>query len=40
MLSVEYNETIDVSALCGPRTVGRVKEYIEGYEPPKEDWEQ
>ena len=40
VLSVEYNETIDVSALCGPRTVGRVKEYIEGYEPPKEDWEQ
>ena len=40
VLSVEYGENIDVSALCDPRTVGRVKDYIEGYEPPKEDWER
>ena len=37
--SVEYSETIDVVALCDPRTVGQVKEYIEGYVEPKEDWE-
>ena len=37
--SVEYGETIDVVALCDPRTVGQVKDYIEGYVEPKEDWE-
>ncbi len=37
--SVEYSATIDVVALCDPRTVGQVKAYIEGYEEPKEFWE-
>ena len=36
---VEYSETIDVVAVCTPKTVGQVKQFIEGYEEPKEDWE-
>ena len=37
--SVEYGETIDIVATCVPRAIGQVKEYIEGYQEPKEDWE-
>ena len=37
--TVEYGETIDVAAVCDPRTIGLVKDYIEGYQEPKEDWE-
>ena len=37
--SVEYGETIDVAAVCNPRAIGLVKDYIEGWVEPKEDWE-
>ena len=37
--SVEYGETIDIVATCVPRVIGQVKDYIEGYQEPKEDWE-
>ncbi|MBR7146489.1 MAG: GTPase HflX, partial [Oscillospiraceae bacterium] len=37
--SVEYAETIDVVAVCVPRVLGQVREFIEGYKEPKEDWE-
>ena len=37
--SVEYGETIDVTAVCNPRAIGLVKDYIEGWVEPKEDWE-
>jgi len=36
---VEYSQTIDVTAVCTHKTIGRLKDYIEGYEMPKEDWE-
>ena len=38
--SVEYGETIDIVAVCTPRVLGRVKDYVEGYTEPKEDWEE
>ena len=34
--SVEYGETIDIVATCVPRVIGQVKDYIEGYQEPKE----
>ena len=37
--SVEYGETVDVTAVCTPRVMGRLKDYIEGWAEPKEDWE-
>ena len=37
---VDYSETIDVVALCTPRTVGQVKQFIEGFVEPKEPWEE
>ncbi len=37
--SVEYSETIDVIALCTEKVVGQLRDYIEGYEAPKEFWE-
>ena len=37
--SVEYGETIDIVAVCTPRVLGQVKQYVEGYTEPKEDWE-
>ena len=37
--SVEYGETVDVVAVCTPRVIGRLKDYIEGWAEPKEDWE-
>lgn len=37
---VEYAETIQVTALCDRKTIGRVRDYItEGWTPPKEPWE-
>ena len=37
--SVEYGATVDVVAVCNPRLLGQLKDYIEGWQPPKEDWE-
>ena len=37
--SVEYGETVDVVAVCTPRVMGQLKDYIEGWVEPKEDWE-
>jgi len=37
--SVEYSETIDVVAVCTPRILGQMKDYVEGWTEPKEDWE-
>ncbi len=37
--TVEYGQTIDVVAVCGPRTLGQMKAYVEGWVEPKEDWE-
>ena len=36
---VEYGETVDVTVVCTPRIMGRLKAYIEGWMEPKEDWE-
>ncbi|MGN0968878.1 MAG: GTPase HflX [Oscillospiraceae bacterium] len=37
---VEYAETIEVTAVCTPKTLGRLEEYIvEGWTHPKEPWE-
>jgi GTP-binding protein HflX len=36
---VEYSETIDVVAVCTPKTVGQIKQFVEGYVEPKEPWE-
>ncbi len=37
--SVEYGETIDVVAVCTPKTVGQLRELVEGWKPHKEFWE-
>ena len=37
--SVEYGETVDVVAVCTPRVIGQLKNYIEGWTEPKEEWE-
>ena len=37
--SVEYAATVDVVAVCNPRLLGQLRDYIEGWQPPKEDWE-
>ena len=36
---VAYGETVDVTAVCTPRIMGQLKDYIEGWVEPKEDWE-
>ena len=37
--SVEYGGTIDVIAVCGPRTLGQIRAYAEGLPPEeKEEW--
>ena len=36
---VDYSETIDIVAICTPKTVGQLKNYIEGYVEPKEPWQ-
>ena len=38
--SVEYAATIDIAAVCNPKAIGLVKEYIEGWVEPKEPWEE
>ena len=37
--SVEYASSIDVVAVCPPKVLGQVKDYIENWQEPKEDWE-
>ncbi len=37
--NVEYGETVDVTAVCTPRIMGQLKDYIEGWQEKKEDWE-
>ena len=37
--SVDYAATIDVVAVCPPKVLGQVKDYIENWQEPKEDWE-
>ena len=37
--SVDYAATIDVEAVCTPKVLGQVKDYIENWQEPKEDWE-
>ena len=36
---VEYAATIDVTAVCTPRTIGQLGPLVEGWAPPKEPWE-
>ena len=38
--NVEYGETVDITAVCTPRIMGQLKDYIEGLQEEKEDWEQ
>ena len=38
--NVEYGETVDITAMCTPRIMGQLKDYIEGWQEEKEDWEQ
>ena len=35
--SVEYSDTIDVTAVCGPKTLGQVKPYMEGVDETKDE---
>ena len=37
--NVAYQESIDVTAVCPPKVLGQLKDYIEGWTEPKEDWE-
>ncbi len=37
--NIEYSETVDVVAICTPRLLGQLKEYIEGWREEKEEWE-
>ena len=37
--SVEYGATVDVVAICTPRLLGQLKDYIEGWTEEKEEWE-
>lgn len=36
---VEYAETIDVVAVCTPKTIGQLGHLVEGWQPHKEPWE-
>jgi len=36
--SVDYAQTIDVVAVCTPRTIGRLGNLVEGWQPPNESW--
>ena len=36
---VEYAETIDVVAVCTPKTIGQLGPLVEGWQPQKEPWE-
>ena len=37
--SVEYAASNDVVAVCPPKVLGQVKDYVEGWREEKEDWE-
>ena len=37
--SVDYGETIDVVAVCTPKTIGQLGPLVEGWQPHKEPWE-
>lgn len=37
--SVEYATSIDVVAVCPPKVLGQVKDYVEGWHEEREDWE-
>ena len=37
---VDYSETIDVVAVCTPRTIGQLGPLVEGWQPHKEPWEE
>ena len=37
--SVAYGGTVDVVAVCTPRVIGQLHQFIEGWTEPKEDWE-
>ena len=37
---VEYTETMDVIAVCTPKTIGRLGPLVEGWTPHKEPWEE
>lgn len=39
MEQVEYAETIDVVAVCTPKTIGQLGPLVEGWQPHKEPWE-
>ena len=36
---VDYTATIDVEALCPDKLLGRLGPMVEGWTPPREDWE-
>ena len=36
---VEYGQTIDVVAVCTPKTLGQLGPLVEGWQMPKEPWE-
>ena len=36
---VDYGETIDVVAVCPPRTIGQLGPLVEGWQPHREPWE-
>ena len=38
--SVAYSETIDIVAVCVPRVIGQVRDYVEGCAEEKEEWEE
>ena len=38
--SIDYSETVDVVAICTPRLIGQLKDYIEGWKEKKEEWEK
>ena len=38
--SVAYSETIDVVAVCVPRVIGQVRDYVEGCAEEKEEWDE
>ncbi len=36
---IDYSETVDVVAICTPRLLGQLKDYIEGWREEKQEWE-
>ena len=37
---VDYGETIDVVAVCTPKTIGQLGPLVEGWQPHREPWEE